>query len=211
MEFRVNSETTASNGKIVEVCINDQWRETSLTAKTSNTHQSSQDISVVIIADSTSVMIEWSAGQHSIPNITNKIVSGYDLSCTTSALSDGPIHEVRVSNISMSTTKIQVHGLLPGTAYECCVNAHIHTNTPLDLISSSCAATSTESLQEPIASDELVIGLVTGLGICSILLILIVIVLVGCIVSKICTSTCLKRDSTMKGTTQRYDIMFNYL
>ena len=213
MEFRVNSESTASNGKIVEVCINDQWHETSSTVKTSNTHQSSQDISVVhvIIADSTSVMIEWSAGQHSIPNITNKIVSGYDLSCTASALSDEQIHEVRVFNISMSTTKIQVHGLLPGTAYECCVNAHIHTNTPLDLISSSCVATSTESLQEPIASNDLVIGLGTGLGICSILLMLIIIVLVGCIVSKICTSTCPKRDSTAKGATQRYDIMFNYL
>ena len=206
MEFRVNSESTASNERVVEVCINDQWHETSSTTRVANSTQSPQDISIVITADPSSVMIKWSTGQ-SIPN-DNKIISGYDLSCTTSdsALSDGQIHEVRVPNISTSTTKIQVHGLLPGTAYKCCVNAHIHTNTPIDLISSSCVATSTKSSQEP--SDELVIGLGTGLGICSILLILIVIVLVGCI--KTCTSGCIKRDSTVKGTTQRYDIIFNY-
>ena len=165
MEFRVNSDSTTSNGRVVEVCIDDQWYETSSTAKTNNTHQSSQDISVMITADSSSMMIEWSAGQHSIPNITNKIISGYDLSCTTSdsPLSDGQIHEVRVPNISTRTTKIQVHGLLPGTAYECCVNAHIHTNTPLDLISSSCVATSTKSEKVPGCGD-LASELGAGLG-----------------------------------------------
>ena len=201
-EFRV-SHKSDGHGRIVEVCINDEWHK-AMTAKTANNSQSPQDISVRIV-DSTSVMIKWSAEQ-SIPN-DNKIISGYDISCTTSALSDGQIHEVRAPNISTSTTEIQVHGLLPGTAYECCLNAHIHTNVPMDLISSSCVAISTESLQEP--SNELVIGLRIGLGVCSILLIRIVSINVGSIVSKICTSTCIKRDSTVKGTTQRYDI--NYL
>ena len=76
MEFRVNSESTASNGRVVEVCINDQWHETSSTTRVANNTQSPQDISVVISADSSSVMIKWSAGQ-SIPN-DNKIISGYD-------------------------------------------------------------------------------------------------------------------------------------
>ena len=84
------------------------------------------------------MILEWS-GQ---PN--DKNISGYYLSCTTSSLSDhGQIHEVRVSNVSTSTTRVQVSGLLPGMAYQCCVNAHIQTNTPLDLISSICVATST--------------------------------------------------------------------
>ena len=165
MEFRVNSESTTSNGRVVEVCIDDQWHETPSTAKSNNT-QSSQDIFVMISADSSSesVMITWSTGQ-SIPN-DNKIISGYDLSCTTSSLSDGQIHEVRVPNISRSTTKIQVHGLLPDMAYECCVHAHIHTNTPLDLISSSChcVATSTESEKVSSRSIDLASGLGAGLG-----------------------------------------------
>ena len=198
LELRVHNKSNRQ-GKIAEVCIDDEWHEAT-SAKSANNSQSPQDITVMT-ADLTSVMIKWSSGQ-SIPN-DNKIISGYDLSCRTSSLSDGQIHEVRVPNISMSTIEIQVHGLLPGTAYECCVNAHIHTNTPIDLISFSCVATSTESLQEP--RDELVIGLGTGLGICSILMALVVGINVGCMVSKTCTSSCLKCDSTMKGTTQRYD------
>ena len=143
MEFRVNSESIASYGKIVEVCIDDQWHEASSTTRVANNTQSPQNISVVI-ADSTSMTIEWSTGQ-SIPN-DSKIISRYDLSCTTSdsGLSDGQIYEVRVPNISTSTTEIQVHGLIPDMAYECCVNAHIHTNTPLDLLSSRCITTRTE-------------------------------------------------------------------
>ena len=125
--------------------------------------------------------------EQSIPN--NKTISGYDLSCTTSALSDGQIHEVKVHNISATTTRIQINGLLAGTAYECCVSAHVLTNTQLDLICSSCATTKTESLQE--ASNCLVIGLGTGLGICSLLLVLGI--LVGVIVSK---TRCSKHDST---------------
>ena len=124
------------------MCIDDQWHEVKHSMLVANSSQSLQDISVVI-GDSTSesVMLEWS-GQQSIPNDIN--IGGYDLSCTTSLLSDhGKIHEVRVPNISRSTTKIQVNGLLPGTAYQYCVNAHIQTNTPLDLISSNCVATST--------------------------------------------------------------------
>ena len=76
MEFRVNSESTASYGRVVEVCINDQWHETSSTTRVANNTQSPQDISVTIIADSSSVTIEWSTGQ-SAPN-DNKIISGYD-------------------------------------------------------------------------------------------------------------------------------------
>ena len=88
------------------------------------------------------MIIIWSPTEQSIPN--DKNISGYSILCTTSSLSDhGQIHEVRVPNISTSTTRVQVSGLLPGTAYQCCVNAHIQTNTPLDLISSNCVATST--------------------------------------------------------------------
>ena len=118
----------------------------------------------------------------------------------TSALSDGQIHEVKVPNISATTTRIQVNGLLPGTAYECCVSAHVLTNTPLDLISSSCATSKTESLQKQ-PSDGLAIGLGTGLGICSLLLVLGI--LVGFIVSR---TKCSKHDSTTQEimNTKRY-------
>ena len=119
------------------MCIDDQWHETT-SAKVVNNSRSLQDISIIVDSTSESVMLEWS-GQ---PN--DKNISRYDLSCTTSLLSDhGQIHEVRVPNISTSTTRVQVNGLLPGMAYQCCVNAHIQTNTPLDLISSNCVATST--------------------------------------------------------------------
>ena len=154
--------------RIVEVCIDDQWHKAIRSAKVANTSQPAQDISIQ--EDTTSVMIIWS--EQSIP--IDKIISGHDLSCTTSALSDGQIHEVKVPNISASTTKFQVNGLLPGTAHECCVSAHILTNTPLDLISSSCANTITKSLQEP--SNGLVIGLGTSLGICSLLLVVAILV-----------------------------------
>ena len=160
-----------------------------------------------MITDSTSesMILEWS-GQ---PN--DKSIIGYDLSCTASSLSDhGQIHEVRISNISTSTTRVQVSGLLPGMAYQCCVNAHIQTNTPLDLISSNCVATSTKSVQEPMIalSNGLIIGLGVGLGICSLLL--LVSILVGLKVSKTisCTS-CLRHDSTSQRDTQRYDISCN--
>ena len=145
LELRIrlsNGSRSDVHGRI-EACIDDQWHKVTHSGQLAMDSQPAQEISIMI-ADSTSVIIKWSAGQ-SIPN-DNKIISGYDLSCTTSdsALSDGQIHEVRVPNISMSTTQIQVHGLLPGMAYECCVNAHIHTNTPLDLISSRCITTRTE-------------------------------------------------------------------
>ena len=115
-----------------------------------------------MIVDSNSVMIKWS-GQQSSPN--NKIISGYDLSCTTSSLSDHrQIHGVRVPNISTSTTRVQVSGLLPGTAYKCCVNAHIQTNTPLDLISSNCVTASTTKSETVSNCGDLAIGLGAGLG-----------------------------------------------
>ena len=146
------------------MCIDDQWHEAKRSMLVANNTQPLQYISV-IIADLTSesVMLEWS-GQHN-----DKNSSGYDLSCTTSSLSDhGQIHEVRVSNISTSTTRAQVNGLLPDTAYQCCVNAHIQTNTPLDLISSNCVATSTKSETVPNCGD-LTIGLGAGLGLLLIL------------------------------------------
>ncbi|MCG8623443.1 MAG: fibronectin type III domain-containing protein, partial [Proteobacteria bacterium] len=152
LEFRVNNKSINDHGGLVEVCIDDQWHEAT-SAKVANT-QSLQDISVMT-ADLTSesVMLEWS-GQ---PN--NKIISGYDLSCTTSSLSDhGQIHEVRVSNISISTTEVQISGLLPGTAYQCCINAHIQTNTPLDLISSNCVNVSTKTVTVADTVTEIIIS-----------------------------------------------------
>ena len=177
LELRVNNKS--SHRSIVEVCIDDQWHEAIRSAKVANNSQSSQDISIQVDSTSESVMITWS--EHSIPN--DKIISGYDLSCTTSALSDGQIHEVKVPNVSASTTKykIQVNGLLPGAVYECCVSAHILTNTPLDLISSRCVTTKTKSSQDP--GNGLVLGLGTGLGICSLLLV-VGILMVGFIISK---------------------------
>ena len=191
LEFRVNSKSSG-HGRIVEVCIDDQWHE-ARTAKIANNSQSPQDISIQVDSTSESVIITWS--EQSIPN--DKTISGYDLSCTTSALSDGQIHEVKVPNVSASTTnyRVQVNGLLPGTAYECCVSAHILTITPLDLISPSCVTTKTKSLQE--ASNGLVIRLGTGLGICSLLLVLGM--LVGFIISKTYTRS---RRSNHTSTTQ---------
>ena len=181
----------------MEVCIDDEWHEAT-SAKVANGSKSPQDISVITDSTSESVMLERS-GQ---PN--DKNISGYDLSCTTSSLSDHrQIHEVRVPNISTSTTRVQVSGLLPGTAYQCCVNAHIQTNTPLDLISSKCVAISTKSVQESIV-NSLIIGLGVGLGICSLLL--LVSILVGFKVSKTISCTnCLKHDSTTQGSIKRYD------
>ena len=136
----------------------------------------------IMIVDSTSesVILEWS-GQ---PN--HKNISGYDLSCTISSLSDhGQIHEVRVPNISTSNTRVQVSGLLSGTAYQCCVNAHILTNTPLDLISSNCITTSTTKSKKVSScgdSFELAVGLGAGLGL------LLVVVFVGSILINIAIS-----------------------
>ena len=169
MELRVNNKSNHC-GRFIEVCIDDQWYEaTSITIAASLNSQSPQDIFIQVDSTSNSVMITWS--EQSIPN--DKTISGYDLSCTTSALFDGQVHEVKVPNVNASMTRVQVSGLLPGTAYECCVSAHILTNTPLDLISSSCATTKTESLQDPNRTqsdkvpggdDDLVVGLGTGLG-----------------------------------------------
>ena len=156
MEFKVNNKSSGQ-GRTMEVCIDDQWYETTSTAKAVNNSSSLQDISIK--ADSTSVTIVLS--EQSLP--TDKTFSGYDLSCTTSALSDGQIHEVKVPNVSAGTTRVQVGGLLPGTAYECCVYAHILINTPIDLISSHCASTKTKSDKVP-GFDDLAVGLGTSLG-----------------------------------------------
>ena len=175
--------------RTVEVCIDDQWYKnmSSSACIAANNSQSPHNISIQV--DLTSVMIIWS--EQSITN--DKIITGYDLSCTASALSDGQIHEVKLSNVSTGTTNVQVNGLQPGTAYKCCVDAHTLTNyTPLDLISSSCVTTKTKSLQQEASNGQsLIIGLGTGLGICSLLLVLGI--LVGFIVSK---TRCSKHDST---------------
>ena len=108
---------------------------------------------------------------------------------------------MKVPNVSASTNRIQVSGLLPSTAYECYINAHILTNTPLGLISSSCVTTKTGSLQEQ-PNDGLVLGLVTRLDIGSLLLV-VGILMVGFIVSK---TRCSKHDSTTQviTNTKRY-------
>ena len=85
-ELRVNSKSGAHR-RIVEVCIDDQWHEAIRSAKVASNSQSPQDVSIQV--DSTSVMVVLS--EQSIPN--DKTISGYDLSCTTSALSDGQIHD----------------------------------------------------------------------------------------------------------------------
>ena len=127
MEFRVYNASSGDEGNIntVEVCIDDQWHKG--TAKITNNSPSPQKISVQ--KNSTSMIIIWSPVKQSIPN--DKNISGYSVLCatSTSSLSDHrQIHEVRVPNISTSTTRVQVSGLLPGTAYQCCVNAHAHTD-----------------------------------------------------------------------------------
>ena len=182
MEFRVNNKSSG-HGRIVEVCINDQWHEAT-SAKVANNSQSPQDISIQV--DSTSVMVVLS--EQSIPN--NKTISGYDLLCTTSAPSDGQIYEVKVPNISANTYRIQVNGLLSGTAYECCVNAHLLTNTSLDLISTRCATTKTKPYKVP-GCDDLAVGLGTGLGL------LLVVVCVGSIFINIILVLRLKNSTTM--------------
>ena len=181
LELRININNKSDvHESTVEVCIDDHWHkwheETSANLKVTNNSQPLQDISVIIVdSTSESVILEWS-GQ---PN--DKNISGYSLSCTTLSLSDhGQIHEVRVPNINTSTTRVQVSGLLPGTAYQCCVNAHIQTNTPLDLISSNCVATSTTKSEKVSSctcgdSFELATGLGAGLGL------LLIVVCVGSI------------------------------
>ena len=185
MEFRVNNKSSGQ-GRTMEVCIDDQWHETTSMAKAANNTCSIQDVSIK--ADSTSVMIVLS--EQSIPN--DKTFSGYDLSCTTSELSDGQIHEVKVPNVSAGTTRVQVDGLLPGTAYECCVYAHILTNTLIDLISSHCASTKTKSdnLYKVPGCDDLAIGLGTSLGL------LLVVVCVGLIFINILLVIRLKNSTT---------------
>ena len=67
---------------------------------------------------------------------------------------------------------------IPGTAYQCCVNAHIQTNTPLDLISSNCVTVSTSKSDKVSScgdSFELAAGLGAGLGL------LLVVVCMGSI------------------------------
>ena len=171
------------------MCIDDQWYKSMSSSACIATNNSQSPHNISIQVDLTSVMIIWS--EQSITN--DKIITGYDLSCTASALSDGQIHEVKLSNVSTGTTNVQVNGLLPGTAYKCCVDAHTLTNyTPLDLISSICVTTKTKSLQQEASNGQsLIIGLGTGLGICSLLLVLGI--LVGFIVSK---TRCSKNDST---------------
>ena len=145
----------------MEVCIDDQWHKA--TAKITNNSKTPSPQNISVQKNSTSMIIIWSPAEQSIPN--DKNISGYSVLCTTSSLSDhGQIHEVRVPNISTSTTRAQVSGLLSGTAYQCCVNAHIQINTPLDLISSNCVTTSTSKSEKASANNELIAGLGAGLG-----------------------------------------------
>ena len=214
MEFRYYNTSSGDEGTVntVEMCINDQWHEA--IAKITNNSPSLQNISFQ--QNSTLMLIIWSPAEQSIPN--DKNISRYSVLCTTSSLSDhGQIHEVRVSNISTSTTRVQVSGLLPGMAYQCCVNAHIQTNAPLDLISSNCVTASTIADTESIETEFMttrnefasnhhgdpVTGLGIGLGVACLLLVGSV---VGLIVSKTMPcKNCLKHDSTTQGDTKRYN------
>ena len=157
----------------MEICIDDQWHKA--TAKITNNSKTPSPQNISVQKNSTSMIIIWSPTEQSIPN--DKNISRYSVLCTTSSLSDhGQIHEVRVPNISKSTTRVQISGLLPGTAYQCCVNAHIQTNTPLDLVSSNCVTTSTSKSEKASVSNELATGLGAGLGL------LLVVVCVGSII-----------------------------
>ena len=184
LELRINNKSD-DHGSTVEVCIDDHWHEAKRSMLVASNSQPLQDISVLIV-DSNLVMIKWS-GQQSSPN--DKMIRGYDLSCTTSSLSDHrQIHEVRVSNISKSTTRVQVNGLLPGTAYQCCVNAHIQTNTPLDLISSNCVTTSTTKSETVPNCGDLAVGLGAGLGL------LLVVVCMGSVLINVLLIRCLLKE-----------------
>ena len=227
MEFRVTNASSGDEGNVntVEVCIDDQWHKA--TAKITNNSSSPQNISIQ--ENFTSIIVIWFPAEQSIPS--EKKISGYSILCTTSLLSDHgqiSIHEVRVPNISTSTTRVHVSGLLPGMAYQCCVNAHIQTNTPLDLISSNCITTSaiadTESefsttstetefmtTRNEFASNHhihSVTGLGIGLGVACLLLMGSI---VGFIVSKTMScNNCLKHDSTIQGDTKRYNNNYYY-
>ena len=173
LEFRVDNKIDVHEST-AEVCIDDQWHDS--TAKITKNSPSPQNISVQ--KNSTSMIIIWSPTEQSIPN--DKSISRYSVLCATSSLSDyGQIHEVRVPNISKNTTRIQVSGLLPGMAYQCCVNAHIQTNTPLDLISSNYVTTSTTKSETVPNCGDLTIGLGAGLGL------LLVVVCMGSILINI--------------------------
>ena len=193
LELRVYNKSDVHEST-AEVCIDDQWHDS--TTKINNS-PSPQNFSVQ--KHSTSMIIIWSPAKQSIPN--DKNISGYSVLCTTSSLSDdGQIHEVRVPNISTSTTRAQVSGLLSGTAYQCCVNAHIQTNTPLDLISSNCVTTSISKSEKASASNELAAGLGAGLGLPLILVcvgsILINIFLIKCLLKEKDQGTKVKISST---------------
>ena len=155
MEFRIINASSGDEGNVntVEVCIDDQWHKA--TAKNLITNNSSSPQNISVQENSTSMIIIWSPSEQSIPN--DKNINEYSIICTTSSLSDdGQIHEVRVSNINISTTEVQVNGLLPGTAYQCCVNAHIQTNTPLDLISTNCVDIATTTVTDADTVKEVV-------------------------------------------------------
>ena len=151
LELRVNNKSDVHEST-AEVCIDDQWHDS--TTKINNS-PSPQNFSVQ--KHSTSMIIIWSPAEQSIPN--DKNINRYSVLCATSSLSDdGQIHEVGVSNICISTTEVQISGLLPGTAYQCCVNAHIQTNTPLDLISSNCVNVSTKTVTVADTVTEIIIS-----------------------------------------------------
>ena len=190
MEFRVNNRRVDNLmlRRTVEVCIDDQWYKimSSGAYVAANNSQSPHNISIHMSLTSVRMMI-WS--EQSITN--DKIITGYGLSCTASALSDGQIHKVKLSNGSKGTTRSRSMDYNQAQ-HMSAVSVHTLTNTPLDLISSSCVTTKTKSLQQEASNGQsLVIGLGTGLGICSLLLVLGI--LVGFIVSK---TRCSKHDST---------------
>ena len=198
MEVRVDrSRDTMASGqrRFIEVCIDDQWYEAISGSTLANTSQALQNGITFNQVDSTSLMINWSEVVI-LPN--SQIIGEYDLSCTIFSPSDGLIKEVKISNISASDTKVLVNGLLPDMTYNCCLNAHIQTNTMFNLISSNCSSVKT-TVDEISSCDDsyigLGVGLGTGLGIGCLLLAVLCMTLI-CII--VCQMTNLNKEPTKK-------------
>ena len=108
--------------RTVEVCIDDQWYKFMSSGAYIAANNSQSPYNISIHMNLTSVMIIWS--EQSITN--DRIITGYDLSCTASALSDGQIHEVKLSNVSTATTNVQDNGLLYQVQHTSAVSVHTH-------------------------------------------------------------------------------------
>ena len=174
--------------KNVEVCSNDHWHVVSNGAIVNNITQG--NIAVAVVAP-TLVTIEFSS--------SDVRVRGYTVSCTTGT--NGQIHSVIVTDVNRSreVTLIQISGLTPNTNYECCVQAYIETNIPINMVNMSCIKTGTSSLSvQPQETSEInntlyMTGFWASLSIC----ILLLCVCIGCIILLLIV---LKRNSSKYAT-----------